>query len=149
MFPNLSVVIPFGFMTFGVVGGTETTIDFSVSNPASIQMDFGMRLDQIYNAGLGFSLARGKWLVGFNVEQYSRCDVPIATISQAALLAGGNLGDTVGTCSAAKFRKGTTYGFGFQQRMTSFLNFETDLGICSKECWGSEIFQRVWRNKSG
>ncbi|NBR21146.1 MAG: hypothetical protein EBT88_12545, partial [Proteobacteria bacterium] len=31
MFPNLSVVIPFGFMTFGVVGGTETTIDFSVS----------------------------------------------------------------------------------------------------------------------
>ena len=106
MFPNLSVVIPFGFMTFGVVGGTETTIDFSVSNPASIQMDFGMRLDQIYNAGLGFSLARGKWLVGFNVEQYSRCDVPIATISQAALLAGGNLGDTVGTCSAAKLRKG-------------------------------------------
>ena len=141
MFPNLSVVIPFGFMTFGVVGGTETTIDFSVSNPASIQMDFGMRLDQIYNAGLGFSLARGKWLVGFNVEQYSRCDVPIATVSQATLLAGGNFGDTVGTCTAAKLRKGTTYGFGFQQRMTSFSTLRLTWGFAARNV-GSLKFSR-------
>ncbi|GIR32157.1 MAG: hypothetical protein CM15mP45_14530 [Deltaproteobacteria bacterium] len=48
-------------------------------------MDFGMRLDQIYNAGLGFHLQRE--MVGWiNVEQYSRCDVPIATVSQALFL---------------------------------------------------------------
>ena len=61
----LNVIIPFGsLMTFGTAGGVETTIDLSASNPVGIQLNYGMRLDQIINIGAGFSLGRGRWLLG-------------------------------------------------------------------------------------
>ena len=117
----LNVIIPFGsLMTFGAAAGLETTIDLSASNPVGIQFNYGMRLDQIYNIGGGFNLGRGRWLIGVNVEKYKRCDYPVKTVAMSTLLNSSNIASDVGFCKTDLMRDGQTYGFGFQNRMSSF-----------------------------
>ena len=133
----LNVIIPFGsLMTFGTAGGVETTIDLSASNPVGIQLNYGMRLDQIINIGAGFSLGRGRWLLGVNAEQYQRCDYPVTTIAMSKLLNSSNLADDVGFCKTNLLRKGQTYGFGFQNRMSSFSTLRLVWGMSVRNLGG-------------
>jgi len=130
----LNVIIPFGsLMTFGAAGGLETSIDLSANNPVAINLTVGSRIDQIYNVGAGFSLGRGRWLLGFNVEKYRRCDVPNTALSLGSLLDNST---TISTCEKKMLRDGQTYGFGFQNRMSSFSTLRLVWGMSVRNLGG-------------
>ncbi len=139
----LNVIIPFGsLMTFGAAAGLETTIDLSASNPVGIQFNYGMRLDQIYNIGGGFSLDRGRWLIGLNVENYKRCDYPVKTVAMSTLLNSSNISSDVGFCKADLMRDGQTYGFGFQNRMSSFSTLRLVWGMSVRNLGGLKFSRK-------
>jgi len=139
----LNVIIPFGsLMTFGAAAGLETTIDLSASNPVGIQFNYGMRLDQIYNIGGGFNLGRGRWLIGVNVEKYKRCDYPVKTIAMSTLLNSSNIASDVGFCKTDLMRDGQTYGFGFQNRMSSFSTLRMVWGMSVRNLGGLKFARK-------
>ncbi len=139
----LNVIIPFGsLMTFGAAAGLETTIDLSASNPVGIQFNYGMRLDQIYNIGGGFNLGRGRWLIGVNVEKYKRCDYPVKTVAMSTLLNSSNIASDVGFCKTDLMRDGQTYGFGFQNRMSSFSTLRMVWGMSVRNLGGLKFARK-------
>ena len=139
----LNVIIPFGsLMTFGAATGLETTIDLSASNPVGIQFNYGMRLDQIYNIGGGFNLGRGRWLIGVNVEKYKRCDYPVKTVAMSTLLNSSNIASDVGFCKTDLMRDGQTYGFGFQNRMSSFSTLRMVWGMSVRNLGGLKFARK-------
>ena len=139
----LNVIIPFGsLMTFGAAAGLETTIDLSASNPVGIQFNYGMRLDQIYNIGGGFNLGRGRWLIGVNVEKYKRCDYPVKTVAMSTLLNSSNISSDVGFCKTDLMRDGQTYGFGFQNRMSSFSTLRMVWGMSVRNLGGLKFARK-------
>ena len=139
----LNVIIPFGsLMTFGAAAGLETTIDLSASNPVGIQFNYGMRLDQIYNIGGGFNLGRGRWLIGVNVEKYKRCDYPVKTVAMSTLLNSSNIASDVGFCKTELMRDGQTYGFGFQNRMSSFSTLRMVWGMSVRNLGGLKFARK-------
>ena len=139
----LNVIIPFGsLMTFGAAAGLETTIDLSASNPVGIQFNYGMRLDQIYNIGSGFNLGRGRWLIGVNVEKYKRCDYPVKTVAMSTLLNSSNIASDVGFCKTDLMRDGQTYGFGFQNRMSSFSTLRMVWGMSVRNLGGLKFARK-------
>ena len=139
----LNVIIPFGsLMTFGAATGLETTIDLSASNPVGIQFNYGMRLDQIYNIGGGFNLGRGRWLIGVNVEKYKRCDYPVKTVAMSTLLNSSNISSDVGFCKTDLMRDGQTYGFGFQNRMSSFSTLRMVWGMSVRNLGGLKFARK-------
>ena len=139
----LNVIIPFGsLMTFGAAAGLETTIDLSASNPVGIQFNYGMRLDQIYNIGGGFNLGRGRWLIGVNVEKYKRCDYPVKTVAMSTLLNSSNIASDVGFCKTDLMRDGQTYGFGFQNRMSSFSTLRMVWGMSVRNFGGLKFARK-------
>ncbi len=139
----LNVIIPFGsLMTFGAAAGLETTIDLTASNPVGIQFNYGMRLDQIYNIGGGFNLGRGRWLIGVNVEKYKRCDYPVKTVAMSTLLNSSNIASDVGFCKTDLMRDGQTYGFGFQNRMSSFSTLRMVWGMSVRNLGGLKFARK-------
>ena len=139
----LNVIIPFGsLMTFGAAAGLETTIDLSASNPVGIQFNYGMRLDQIYNIGGGFNFGRGRWLIGVNVEKYKRCDYPVKTVAMSTLLNSSNIASDVGFCKTDLMRDGQTYGFGFQNRMSSFSTLRMVWGMSVRNLGGLKFARK-------
>ena len=123
---DLNVIMPLGLeqqfgdlMTFGVASGFETQFDLGVRNPASIEIDFGFRLDRISNLGFAMPVARGRWLIGAGVETVERCDIPLttATIGTVVGTSNTNLSSSFGSCELTDLKRAQTFNFGFQRRL--------------------------------
>ncbi len=139
---DLNVVLPFGdLITFGAVGGYEFSLDMAARNPVAIELDWGNRLDRMINTGMAFTLGKGRWLLGVGAQIYERCDYPVTTVSIGNLLTSSSVGDELGFCSTTKLRKGQTYNFGFQQRMTSASTLRMVWGMSARNLGGLK-FQR-------
>jgi len=116
--PNYALAIPFGGknsgFTLAAFYGGEQTIRFGVSSDGT-QLTTESRRDHSLNLGLGFPLARGKWLLGLTAQQIERCDKPSDNTSVANVT---NLTDAI--CAKANLRKGQALHAGIQRRVAMF-----------------------------
>ena len=135
---DINVIMPFGeLVTLGGASGYELQLDLGVRNPVAIEIDFGMRLDQITNLGFGLPLARGRWLFGASVEEVKRCDMPLTTATIGTVLTSSNLSDTFGPlCDRNNLKKAQTFNFGFQRRLESASALKMTWGFTANNVGG-------------
>ena len=110
---DINVIMPFGeLVTLGGASGYELQLDLGVRNPVAIEIDFGMRLDEITNLGFGLPVARGRWLFGASVEQVKRCDMPLTSATIGTVLSNSDLSSTFGTlCDLKNLKMAQTFNF--------------------------------------
>ena len=134
---NINVIMPFGeLVTLGGASGYELQLDLGVRNPVAIEIDFGMRLDQITNLGFGLPLARGRWLFGASIESVERCDIPLTTATIGTVLTNSNLSDVFGTCDFDNLKKAQTFNFGFQRRLETASALKMTWGFTANNVGG-------------
>ena len=134
---NINVIMPFGeLVTLGGASGVETQFDLGVRNPVAIEIDFGLRLDQITNLGFGLPLARGRWLFGASIESVERCDIPLTTATIGTVLTNSNLSDVFGTCELTNLKKAQTFNFGFQRRLETASALKMTWGFTANNVGG-------------
>ena len=134
---NINVIMPFGeLVTLGGARGLEFQLDLGVRNPVAIEIDFGLRLDQITNLGFGLPLARGRWLFGASVEEVQRCDIPLTPATIGTILTNSKLGDVFGTCELTNLKKAQTFNFGFQRRLESASALKMTWGFTANNVGG-------------
>jgi len=134
---NINVIMPFGeLVTLGGARGLEFQLDLGVRNPVAIEIDFGLRLDQITNLGFGLPLARGRWLFGASVEEVQRCDIPLTPATIGTILTNSKLGDVFGTCEVTNLKKAQTFNFGFQRRLESASALKMTWGFTANNVGG-------------
>ena len=134
---NINVIMPFGeLVTLGGARGLEFQLDLGVRNPVAIEIDFGLRLDQITNLGFGLPLARGRWLFGASVEEVQRCDIPLTPATIGTILTNSKLGDVFGTCEPTNLKKAQTFNFGFQRRLESASALKMTWGFTANNVGG-------------
>ena len=134
---NINVIMPFGeLVTLGGARGLEFQLDLGVRNPVAIEIDFGLRLDQITNLGFGLPLARGRWLFGASVEEVQRCDIPLTPATIGTILTNSKLGDVFGTCELTNLKKAQTFNFGFQRRLETASALKMTWGFTANNVGG-------------
>jgi len=134
---NINVIMPFGeLVTLGGARGLEFQLDLGVRNPVAIEIDFGLRLDQITNLGFGLPLARGRWLFGASVEEVQRCDIPLTPATIGTILTNSKLGDVFGNCEVTNLKKAQTFNFGFQRRLESASALKMTWGFTANNVGG-------------
>ena len=134
---NINVIMPFGeLVTLGGASGVETQFDIGVRNPVAIEIDFGLRLDQITNLGFGLPLARGRWLFGASVEEVQRCDIPLTPATIGTVLTNTDLTSTFGTCEVDNLKKAQTFNFGFQRRLETASALKMTWGFTANNVGG-------------
>ncbi len=134
---DINVIMPFGeLVTLGGASGYELQLDLGVRNPVAIEIDFGMRLDQITNLGFGLPLARGRWLFGASIESVERCDIPLKTATIGTVLTNTDLASTFGTCEVNNLKKANTFNIGFQRRLESASALKMTWGFTANNVGG-------------
>ena len=135
---DINVIMPFGeLVTLGGASGVEAQLDIGVRNPVAIEIDFGMRLDQITNLGFGLPLARGRWLFGASIEEIKRCDIPLTTSTIGTVLTNSNLDNTFGPlCDSNNLKKAQTFNFGFQRRLETASALKMTWGFTANNVGG-------------
>ena len=134
---NINVIMPFGeLVTLGGARGLEFQLDLGVRNPVAIEIDLGLRLDQITILGFGLPLARGRWLFGASVEEVQRCDIPLTPATIGTILTNSKLGDVFGTCEVTNLKKAQTFNFGFQRRLESASALKMTWGFTANNVGG-------------
>ena len=134
---NINVIMPFGeLVTLGGARGLEFQLDLGVRNPVAIEIDFGLRLDQITNLGFGLPLARGRWLFGASIESVERCDIPLTTATIGTVLTNSKLSDVFGACDFDNLKKAQTFNFGFQRRLESASALKMTWGFTANNVGG-------------
>lgn len=136
---DINLVVPFGeVFTLGAALASEIRLELSARNPVSLELSFGMRADAIGVLGFGTTINKGQWLVGANVKQVQRCDVPRLTLALGDALSGSNLSDSVGFCSELTASK-TAYDIGFQRRLASFSGAKLTWGAVAHNIGGMKF----------
>ena len=135
---DINVIMPFGeLVTLGGASGYELQLDLGVRNPVAIEIDFGMRLDEITNLGFGLPVARGRWLFGASVEQVKRCDMPLTSATIGTVLSNSDLSSTFGTlCDLKNLKMAQTFNFGFQRRLETASALKMTWGFTANNVGG-------------
>lgn len=148
---GLNAVVPFGqSFTFGAGYGGELQFDLSARNPILLELEAGLRLDELQAYGVAIPLGKGHWVLGLGFHVIRRCELPITNFTIDTIIANSDsMGDLFqcefGTSSnttylgTPKLSSGLTYGQSYDlgiQRRIEGTGLRTTWGITANNVGG-------------